>query len=187
MHVFQGDSPCLVHSDSYITDEYLNVRKRFFGGNFVGIGLKSSFFNYQVQGSSTMINHYLKELVLPFPDYVYLHDRYLNLMVDLFGTRIYIDTPTMYYRQHRNNLIGSQTYFRKLLRNLNIFKQVFYFEKDKLLFKGIRQDKLPDHKLLNLYAYLTDNSVNRWRKLYLIFKENIPIRLKELFLLLINN
>jgi rhamnosyltransferase len=178
--------PMLIHSDCLVTNHELKGAKRFLGAKPFNYGLKNSLFHFYVQGSSAMINNKLKEVSLPFPENVYLHDRYLHLVSEIKGTRFYIDTPTMYYRQHNNNLVGSQTILKKIIRNLD-WNQKFYLAKDKALMLSIYRDKYPENELLEWYSLITDDNVSRLEKIILIFRNKIPFRVKEIMLLLFNN
>ncbi|WP_415328654.1 glycosyltransferase family 2 protein [Chryseobacterium sp. MMS23-Vi53] len=178
------DIPVLIHSNCNVTDEALNVRGLFFSDAPKKQGLQNSFFNYFVQGASAMINKKLKESLLPFSEEVYIHDRYFHLMAEILGKRIYIDEPTMLYRQHGKNLIGSQTIFEKIKNNLNLKR--FYINQDKVLFYKLAV-KFPDNKILKLYKDLTSDKVSRFKKINLISKNNINLRWKEKILLLIKN
>lgn len=178
--------PMLIHSDCLVTNHKLKGEKRFLGAKPFNYGLKNSLFNFYVQGSSTMINRRLKEESLPFPENIYLHDRYLHLVSEIKGTRLYIDTPTMYYRQHNNNLVGSQSILIKIIRNLD-WNQTFYLAKDKALVLSIHKNKYPENRLLVIYSILVDEQVNRFKKIILILQNKIPLRLKEFLLLLLKN
>jgi rhamnosyltransferase len=133
-----------------------------------------------------MINLKLKEESLPFPENLYLHDRYLHIVSEITGSRKYIDEPSMYYRQHDKNLVGSQSIIKKIIRNLN-WKQKFYLAKDKDLMLSIYVNKYPENILLGIYADITNEEINRFKKIFLIIRNKIPLRIKEWLLILIRN
>lgn len=133
-----------------------------------------------------IINKYLKEESLPFSEYVYLHDRYLHLVAEFIGIRRYIDIPTMDYRQHLNNEIGS--------KSESIFKRLYsgryYNNSDKLLFiniyetyeKRLKKNKI---KKLKIFFKIIDTNISRFLRLYWCLKEDVPMSLrKKIFLLL---
>lgn len=180
------NTPMLIHSDCFVTDQNLNVLKRFLGAMPFNYGLKNSLFHFYVQGSSTMINQKLKEEALPFPENVYLHDRYLHLISEIKGTRVYINMPTMFYRQHSKNLVGSQSVVKKIIRNLKL-DQKFYLVKDKALLLSMHRNKYPENELLGIYKQITNDDTNRLKKVILIIRNRISMRLKEVMLLLIKN
>lgn len=176
----------LIHSDCYVTDQNLNVKQLFMGNKPLNIGLKRSLFHFYVQGSSTMINQKLKEISLPFPDKIYLHDRYLHIVSEIEGERVYINKPLMYYRQHERNLVGSQSLLQKIIRNFN-WNQRFYLAQEKELMLSIYHNKYPNNALLKGHSFLTDNKNNRFSKLFYILKNSIPMRVKEYALLVLKN
>lgn len=178
--------PMLIHSDSIVTDKSLKIVKLMFESKPLNYGLKNSLFHFYVQGASTMINLKLKEESLPFPENVYFHDRYLHIVSEITGSRKYIDEPYMYYRQHDKNLVGSQSIIKKIIRNLN-WKQKFYLAKDKDLMLSIYVNKYPENKLLGIYADITNEEINRFKKIFLIIRNKIPLRIKEWLLILIRN
>ena len=178
--------PMLIHSDSIVTDKSLKIVKLMFESKPLNYGLKNSLFHFYVQGASPMINLKLKEESLPFPENLYLHDRYLHIVSEITGSRKYIDEPSMYYRQHDKNLVGSQSIIKKIIRNLN-WKQKFYLAKDKDLMLSIYVNKYPENILLGIYADITNEEINRFKKIFLIIRNKIPLRIKEWLLILIRN
>ena len=133
-----------------------------------------------------MINNKLKEESLTFPNNLYLHDRYLHIVSEIKGSRVYLDKPLMWYRQHDKNLVGSQSLMEKIIRNIG-WKQKFYLVEDKELILSIYQNKYPENILLGIYEYLVNNEINRLKKIIILFKYRIPLRFKELVLLLVKN
>jgi len=181
--ISKKNTPILIHSDCYITDEELKVKGVFIGEKAKKIGNEDSLFNFFVQGASTMINNKLKEIVVEFPTNVYVHDRYFHIMAQLFGKRLYIETPTMYYRQHNNNLIGTGSIYSKIKNNLKFRK--FYLPEEKLLMNSLLE-KFPSNNYLLLYKVLTSNS-SRMEKIKLLKKNKIILSLKQYFFLFIKN
>jgi len=179
-----SEIPTLIHSNCYVTDDKLNIQYQFLNEVSNKKGLEDSLFHYFVQGASVMINNKLKEILLPFPDNVYIHDRYFHIVSEIVGQRIYIDSSTMYYRQHGGNLIGSQSIFKKIKKNFKIKK--FYLYKDKVFLQTLSK-KFPNNELLKIYNILTSDTVSRIEKIKLLKKYKISLRLKEMLLLLIKN
>lgn len=175
--------PILIHSNCYVTDNNLNVKKKFLGNTPKNLGIENSLFRYFVQGASTMINGSLRDNLLPFRDNAYIHDRYAHLMCEITGKRIYIDECTMYYRQHENNQIGSSSLIEKIQNNLRL--QKFYHIKDKNLIEELSKEF--NNNLLKLYCEITDDDKNRFYKIYLKFRFKINMRLKEIILLILKN
>ena len=122
--------PILVHTNSRIMNYETRTKSLFISNYAKKSSFENSFFNFFVQGSTILINKSLKREALPFSKEVYLHDRYLHLIAEFVGVRSYIDKPTMDYRQHSNNEIGS--------RGTNIIKRLifdrYFNQEDKILF-----------------------------------------------------
>ena len=183
----QIKKPILVHSNSYICDEELNIKKnRFISKKANEVKIENVFFNFIVQGAAIMINKELKNLSLPFFNEVYLHDRYLHLLAELFGKRIFIDKPLNYYRQHGKNLIGSS----KINIMNEIFHRRFYYKNDRLLIKKIydlfsKDIELKTKEAIEAYLKITSAETGRFKKLKLLRKNKIylPIK-KKVFLVL---
>ena len=178
--------PTLVHTNSRILNFEVKTTKKFISNYAKNYSIENSFFNFFVQGSTMIINKYLKEESLPFSEYVYLHDRYLHLVAEFIGIRRYIDIPTMDYRQHLNNEIGS--------KSESIFKRLYsgryYNNSDKLLFiniyetyeKRLKKNKI---KKLKIFFKIIDTNISRFLRLYWCLKEDVPMSLrKKIFLLL---
>ncbi len=118
-------TPILVHTDSKVVDDELNI-------------ISESFWSYQkispqkretinrllvqnvVTGCTVMINKSLRDLALPIPDNAVMHDWWLALVASAFGKIDHIDQPTMLYRQHSGNEIGAKRW-----NGLFVLKNIF--------------------------------------------------------------
>jgi hypothetical protein len=61
-------------------------------------------------GHTMLFNRALKELLLPIPAGALYHDHWTALAASFFGKIIYVDTPTVRYRQHGSNVLGAFRY-----------------------------------------------------------------------------
>lgn len=184
---FGDNIPMLVHSDAYVTDENLKGKKLFKGKAPLKYGLRNSLFKYYVQGASSIFNRSLKDKIFPFIDGIYLHDRYTHLIAEVLGRRIYIDKPLMYYRQHIANLVGSSNFLQKVRNNLKLANIDFYLPPDKFLIENIFKKKIQGDNLIPIYLKITSIETSKFEKIKLLFENRIPIRLKDLIVLLIKN
>ena len=177
--------PLLIHSNSFVCDEKLNILKKKFVDSKVALqyGGNGYFFAYFVQGSTTLINRKLIDLGLPFLKSVTLHDRYFHLLVEFFGNRIFIDESLIKYRQHSNNEIGARSSVIKKI----LFKRYFDERERKLILEVKRKylKKIKKEKIKKIIRYLevTDPMKNRFIKFFfsLEFKMNLKKRLFLLF------
>ncbi len=150
----------LVHSDLSMIDEK-------------GKLLNSSYFKYRnyslkntkdlghilgpcgVMGNTLLLNKKLKNLILPFPDNLDVHDYWIALNCELFGTRKTLNTPLVQYRIHQNNSSNSTNILTKnsllklnrdiKLPNLETKREYFLID----LYKKIENED--DLKILDAY------------------------------------
>lgn len=106
------DKPLLVHTDLKVVDEKL---KAIDNSLFHQQNLDSSrdkFNNLLVQnivtGCTMMVNHALIVLADKVPEQAIMHDRWFALLASAFGKIGFISEPTVLYRQHDHNEIGSE-------------------------------------------------------------------------------
>lgn len=134
--------PILIHSDLMVVDKYLNVISNSFWYysrirpellvNFDYLAVKNA-----VTGCTAMINSNVKNIVPKSTRNTLMHDAWITLNIAKEkGVIAYIDTPTILYRQHDNNVLGAKNnidsyYKRKILDikkviklNINQFKMV---------------------------------------------------------------
>ena len=177
--------PILVHTNSKIMNYETRTKSLFISDCAKNSSFENSFFNFFVQGSTMLINESLKREALPFSKEVYLHDRYLHLIVEFIGIRAYIDMPTMDYRQHSNNEIGSSVnviykiknkrYFNLKDRELLIFLDNTYSAK----LDEIKKEKMDAYKLI------VNNNISRFKRLKICNKKKIPMNIKKKIFLII--
>lgn len=123
--------PLLVHTDLTVVDKNLEV-------------ISSSMFKYQqlkykngndinklalenvVTGCTMMINNSLIKLVQNIPLEAVMHDWWISIIcLTNKGKIVFINKPTILYRQHDNNTIGAQKIeYIDYLRKLKDFREV---------------------------------------------------------------
>lgn len=128
-----NDTPCLVHSDLVLTDSSLNVVSNSFwsyskinpkhSANFKKLALSNC-----ITGCTIIMNNYAKYVVLPFPEYSMMHDKWCGTVVSNLGKIDWINEPLVLYRQHKKNTVGAKIvnwkyYFNKLLKPYFQFKE----------------------------------------------------------------
>lgn len=177
--------PLLIHSNSFVCDEKLNILKKNFVDSKAALqyGENRYFFTYFVQGSTTLINRNLIDLGLPFLKSVTLHDRYFHLLVEFFGKRVFIDESLTKYRQHKNNEIGAKSsIIQKILRKR------YFDEEDRELIVEIKEkyrvffSKEIEEKI-KVYLEVTNRKINRLTRIIKSFGFEINVQ-KRIFMLL---
>lgn len=104
-------TPLLVHTDLRVVDKDLNSINASFM-NLINIDFtKNKMNNIIVQniltGCTAMYNLKLSELINTQPIFFVIHDWWLIFIACAFGKISFIETPTIFYRQHDNNSIGA--------------------------------------------------------------------------------
>ena len=177
--------PILVHTNSRIMNYETRTKALFISDYAKNSSFENSFFNFFVQGSTMLINGSLKREALPFSKEVYLHDRYLHLIAEFIGIRSYIDVPTMDYRQHSNNEIGSSVNVIDKIKNKRYFNLK---DRELLIFLdntySAKLDEIKKEKM-DAYKLIVNNNISRFKRLKLCIKKKIPMNNKKKISLII--
>ncbi|MBA3238472.1 MAG: glycosyltransferase family 2 protein [Parachlamydiaceae bacterium] len=118
------ETPLLVHTDMKIVGEQLNVlstshwkRQKFNPKR--GGKLNATLMQNVSWGCTMMFNSSLVQLATPIPPEGFVHDFWLVIVASAFGKVDYLDEPTMLYRQHDTNVVGStEINFRWFINNV---------------------------------------------------------------------
>ena len=177
--------PILVHTNSKIMNYETRTKSLFILDYAKNSSFENSFFNFFVQGSTMLINESLKREALPFSKEVYLHDRYLHLIAEFIGIRSYIDVPTMDYRQHSNNEIGSSVNVIDKIKNKRYFNLK---DRELLIFLdntySAKLDEIKKEKM-DAYKLIVNNNISRFKRLKICNKKKIPMNIKKKIFLII--
>ena len=177
--------PILVHTNSRIMNYETRTKSLFISNCAKNSSFENSFFNFFVQGSTVLINESLKREALPFSKEVYLHDRYLHLIAEFIGVRAYIDMPTMDYRQHSNNEIGSRVNIIDKIKNKRYFDLK---DRELLIFLdntySTSLDEIKKEKM-DSYRLIVNNNISRFKRLKICNKKKIPMNIKKKIFLII--
>lgn len=107
------NTPLLVHTDLKVVDETLvPIAESFWKLHRISpesdCQLKKIIYRNIVTGCTVMINKKAKEISMPFPPEVSIHDWWIALNVVKYGKILHMAMPTVLYRQHIANLIGAK-------------------------------------------------------------------------------
>lgn len=101
--------PLLVYSDLKVVDSSLNVLHHSMIDELTGpasTNLKEEMRRNCVTGCASMINNALAETWQDTEDII-MHDWYLAQVAAAYNNLVYINEPTVLYRQHENNVLGA--------------------------------------------------------------------------------
>lgn len=138
------DIPCLVHTDLEVVNQDLERISPSFLNNqglyhVEGATKQLSILLAQnfVTGCTVLINRALKNIALPFPKNIIMHDYWLALVAAASGNLVFIDKATIKYRQHGHNTVGAKKYM-----SFYNFKKIFnYSELITRIDKTVLQDE----------------------------------------------
>lgn len=103
----------LIHTDLKVVDEALNpIAESFWKLHRISperdCRLTKIIYRNIVTGCTVMINKKAKEISMPFPPEVSIHDWWIAINVAKYGKITHIEAPTVLYRQHTANIIGAK-------------------------------------------------------------------------------
>ena len=81
-----------------------SVQSRLAAGRGAGAGIARNIFDNTYLGCCMAFSRELLEYALPFPRRIPMHDMWLGLVAELFGTTEFVPVKTMRYRKHRASL-----------------------------------------------------------------------------------
>lgn len=193
----------LVFSDLEVVDEKKNLIASSFWkqkGFYEKIKKYNSFdalyLNNYINGCTILCKSLWINKALPFPKkskYV-IHDYWLALMVAQEGKITYIEEPTMMYRQHAKNQVGSKRKSDTLnsldeIRNLFIQVKIEHFSvfiENEKKFKSEKIKKL-NVQSLKYYEDLKEKknfNFKNWRLFFELYKyENFKYKMLNFFIL----
>jgi hypothetical protein len=105
--------PLMVHTDLGVVDEKLNVISRSFW-EFNGIDVKSEnnlsklIYRNVATGCTMIFNRKAKDISLPFPEELRIHDWWMNMQVAAKGKVEHVAVQSVLYRQHESNIISAK-------------------------------------------------------------------------------
>jgi glycosyltransferase involved in cell wall biosynthesis len=108
-----SEEPLLVHTDMEVVDDNLNLIaasqwKRQHLNPKDSVKLNAVLMQNASWGCTMMFNRALIDIALPIPTESFIHDYWLVLVAAACGHIDYVNKPTMLYRQHEKNWIGSK-------------------------------------------------------------------------------
>jgi hypothetical protein len=116
------DQPTLVHSDLAVVDEDLRpIHQSFLRRqrleHLAVDPLRRLLVQNFVTGCTTLFNAALLRAVIPVPRVV-MHDWWVAQCAAAVGTILFVDEPTVLYRQHGSNVLGSRSSLQMYLAAL---------------------------------------------------------------------
>lgn len=124
----EQDKPLLYCGMSQLVDEKLRPIKGIFFTN----NIRPSFGNALVEnictGCTAVLNKKMIRLVKCYrPEFTAMHDWWLYLLATCYGDVVYDPVPHMYYRQHKDNVVGvRKSYFAEFVMRVKRYRKNHY-------------------------------------------------------------
>ena len=173
-----GIIPLLVHTDLEVVDDNLHRINTSFM-KYQNLDVEKNNFNdlllqNTITGCTAMINRSLASLVLPISSKCIMHDWWIGLVASKFGMIVYIDVPTIKYRQHTNNSIGTKGFTLNYL--LDKSKDTSLIAKNISQAKSFLQrykNDLDAKSVAMLEDFISIESQSFWKKRKILFKHKL--------------
>jgi rhamnosyltransferase len=108
-----------------------------------------------------------------------MHDWWLALIAAAFGAIGFIDTPTVLYRQHATNVIGSRSYFKKIKHFFKDPRRRIQYPIDQArALLAIKRD-MPSRKKNMIQTYINILNAPRIDRLKFLINPHTPISLMK--------
>lgn len=111
---YGNQTPLLVFTDTQVVDKNLNTLSnsnlKYQNLDPKRLDLNQLLLQNVPSGCTMMMNRRLVDLSKPIPPQAVMHDHWVSLVATAFGKIIFIDKPTMLYRQHDSNYYGASKY-----------------------------------------------------------------------------
>ena len=173
-----GNNLC-IHSDALLINQEGDLLEPSFSAYSKKLIYPDSsidlLLNGFVTGCTAMISSNLKKDILPFPNNIDAHDRWIGLVAFMQESITYLDEPTIKYRQHSSNNIGipSRKDFLRLSYILEYIKSFF----GKKNFTKIKNNLEQNHSLCIAHhkkfkkELIKKNEFNKIMQLSLLLKD----------------
>lgn len=105
--LFRDNKLDLVLSDAIVVDEKLQL---LFDSNFKLVGSNTgvikNIFRNSYMGCCMAFRENLKDIILPFPKNIPMHDNWIGILAELNGKVSWTPKKLVYYRRHKNTITG---------------------------------------------------------------------------------
>lgn len=109
--------PLTVFTDANVVDQNLNLMQESFHKssklNTDNLDLPHMLMENKMMGCTMLLNRALLDKLKKFPKKVRMHDWWAGIVAAAYGKILYLDKPTMLYRQHTNNVVGSTEFSKE--------------------------------------------------------------------------
>lgn len=164
----EKEKPILIYTDLIVVDENLKILKNSFE-KFQHFSLKEKplkrlIVQNNITGCTVLINKSLVKICGEIPKKALMHDWWLGLVALCFGKTFFLNKKTVYYRQHKKNLVGAK----------NVFSFKYFLKKllnKKAIKNSINSTYLQCEEFLKKYGFMLEKEKKEVFKQYLKIKD----------------
>lgn len=178
----KDDLPILIHTDLKVVDSNLNVLSESFfeHSNFrKEFQLNEILIQNFVTGCTMMMNRPMVELMCRVDncERILMHDWVASVLATTIGKVVFVDAPTMLYRQHAINSVGAKKYgfalFVSKVREAKMKKSIM----DTMVQAGqiakLYRDILDEEKYQFIHQYATLWEKNKLQRVMFYIKHKV--------------
>lgn len=96
----------VMHDVKVVNEELECIKPSFFAARGVKKGILKNIIKNSYMGCAMAFKSYLKDIILPFPKNLPMHDQWIGLICEIYGKVDFIDKPLGLYRRHGDNVTG---------------------------------------------------------------------------------
>ena len=114
---FGKNTPLTVFTDATVVNESLKIMQKSFhkSSNLdtAKLDLPHMLMENKMMGCTMLLNQALLKKMYKFPRKVRMHDWWAGIVAAAYGKIIYLNKPTLLYRQHTSNVVGSTEFSKE--------------------------------------------------------------------------
>ncbi len=116
MEEFENGADLVLHN-AYVTDGDLNITNHsFFNTRSSKKGIFRNIIKNSYMGCCMAFDKKMLKFIMPIPQHIPMHDQWIGIICEIYGTVKFVDMPLIYYRVHGNNVTGGKTTTEQKLR-----------------------------------------------------------------------
>ena len=176
-----GSNPALVFTELSVVDENRSMIAESMSDyqnlNCRDLSLNRLLIQNAVTGCTMMVNRALRDMMLKYNhvENIKMHDWWAGIIAAAFGEILFIDEPTIWYRQHSDNSVGAQndnSLNYQLDRVKNKESMRYSLELTRLQARELVEAfALPSEHIISQYANCM--SMRKLQRLHFYFKNDI--------------
>lgn len=175
--------PMILFTDMLVADEQLSIISRSYFSyqnlNPHNITLNRLLVQNVPSGCTLLMNRAIVDVCGKISPQAVMYDHWLTLVGATMGTIIYLDAPTLLYRQHGENVFGASKYglgyfLNRLFDGTSSVKKRFYQNVTQAkFFLEQYEDRLRDDSIEILRAFSSLKNLSWWEKRKILFQYRI--------------